>query len=384
MYLLMVGTTAPSHVFPSLAVIAELVARGHRVTYAVGDRLAPLVTPTGAAHLGYRSEMPDSDEAWSNDPGEAMQRFLDEERTALPHLLDLDETPDAVLYDIGGYAGRIAAHRWGVPSIQLSPTFVAWEGYEEDMAEFTATLKASPSGARFFAGVRAWLDEHGMDIHEDDFLGRPDACVVLIPRVLQPNADRVGPEFVFTGPSLDLARATGWTPPDGLGADRPLVYVAFGTAYTDNPDIYRAAIEALAPDHDLVLATGKVDPAALGPLPPNVLADRTQPQLDVLAHAEVFVTHAGMGSASESLWFGVPTVAIPQAVDQFAVADLLQAAGAGVHLPSEQVTAESLRQAAADAAARAARAQELRDDIRAAGGVDRTADAVERLASRAA
>ena len=44
---------------------------------------------------------------------------------------------DAVLYDIGGFAGRVAAHRWGVPAIQLSPTYVAWEGYEEDMAEFT-------------------------------------------------------------------------------------------------------------------------------------------------------------------------------------------------------------------------------------------------------
>jgi hypothetical protein len=30
MYLVMVGTTAPSHVYPSLALIAELVARGRR------------------------------------------------------------------------------------------------------------------------------------------------------------------------------------------------------------------------------------------------------------------------------------------------------------------------------------------------------------------
>jgi MGT family glycosyltransferase len=318
MHLLMVGATAPSHVYPSLAVIGELVSRGHRVSYAVGDRLAGLVTPTGAEHVGYRSELPDADTAWPEDLGAAMQLFLDEERTALPRLLELDR-PDAVIYDIGGYAGRVAAHRWGVPAIQLSPTYVAWEGYEEDMAEFTAGLKASPSGERYFAGVRAWLDENGMDIDADAFLGRPESCVVLIPRVLQPNADRVGPQFVFTGPCIDTSRGTGWTPEPG--DPRPLVYVAFGTAYTDTLPIYRAAVDALAPEHRLVMATGKVDLAELAPLPAHVQAARTQPQLDVLEHADVFVTHAGMGSAAESLWFGVPTVAIPQAVDQFANAD---------------------------------------------------------------
>jgi MGT family glycosyltransferase len=375
--LLMVGPTAPSHIYPGLGVIRELIARGHEVTYAVGDSLAELVTATGAAHVGYTSALPDADRAWTDDPGEAMQLFLDEEVTALPRLLELDP-PDAVLYDIGGYAGRVAAHGWGVPAIQLSPTYVAWEGYEEDMAEFTATLKASPSGARYFAGVRAWLDEHGMDMHEDAFLGRPDACVVLIPRVMQPNAERVGAEFVFTGPAIDLTRATGWTP--APGDERPLVYVAFGTAFTDNHAVYTAAIDALAGEHRLVIATGKVDPEALGPLPAGVEAARTQPQLDVLPHAAVFVTHAGMGSAGESLWFGVPTVAVPQAVDQFTNAAQLEAAGAGVRLPTEEVTADTLRATVAEAAARAPRARELRDEVRRAGGIDGSADAVERLA----
>jgi UDP:flavonoid glycosyltransferase YjiC (YdhE family) len=146
MRLLMAGVTAPSHVYPSLAVIRELVARGHDVSYAVGDRLAGLVTPTGAGHIGHRSELPDSDTAWTGDPGEAMQLFLDEEQTALPAVRAADR-PDAVLYDIGGYAGRVAAHHWGVPAIQLSPTYVAWDGYEED-ALGSAVADALGRGAR--------------------------------------------------------------------------------------------------------------------------------------------------------------------------------------------------------------------------------------------
>lgn len=378
MHLVMVGVTAPSHVHPGLGLITELVTRGHRVTYVVGDRLADLVAPTGAEVLTHASVMPEADEHWPEDIGEAMQVFLDDAITALPVVRGIDR-PDAVLYDIGGFAGRVAAHHWGVPAVQLSTAHVAWEGMAEEMAEFNEALRASPSGAKYYATVRAWLDENGMDIGADEFTGTPPSCVVLIPRVLQPNVDRVAERYVFAGPCVDPARSTGWTPEPA--DDRRIVYVALGTSYTERPDIYRACIDGLSGDYRVVLATGKVDPADLGELPPGVTAARTQPQLDVLEHASVFVSHAGMGSAAESLWFGVPTVLVPQAVDQSANAAMLAEVGAGV-LPEEPWDVSTLR-AAVDAAARKTdRVGALREEVRAGGGIDRAADAVERLCTR--
>ncbi|MGH4023812.1 MAG: macrolide family glycosyltransferase [Pseudonocardiaceae bacterium] len=380
MHLVMAGVTAPSHIYPSLALISELVSRGHRVSYAVGEQLTELVAPTGAEVVSYTSALPDADLEWPDDIGAAMQLFLDEATSMLDPLLDRVKRPDAVLYDIGGFAGRVAAHRWGVPAVQLSPTYVAWEGYEQDTAEQNLALKASPSGARFYANLRGWLADNEVQLDADIFLGRPDACVVLIPRVMQPHADRVGPRYVFAGPCIDRTRTAGWSPDPG--DERPLGYVSFGTAYTDQPGIYRLCVEQFAKTHRLVLATGKVDPADLGPLPAGVRAARTQPQLDVLAHASVFITHAGMGSSVESLWFGVPTVAIPQAVDQFANAARLDALGAGVHLPAEQVDGESLRAAVAAAAARTERVHELRREVRNSGGVEVAADTVEHLCTQ--
>jgi MGT family glycosyltransferase len=366
MHLLMVGTTTPSHVYPSLALIAELVARGHRVSYEIGDRLAELVEPTGATVVTHASRLPGA--AWPKDAGAAMRIFLDDQIAVLPTLLASPADVDAVLYDIGGFAGRVAAHQWGVPAIQLSPTYVAWEGYEEDMAEFTATLKASETGASYFATLRGWLDQNGMDITGDDFLGRPEACVVLIPRVIQPHAERVSAAFVFAGPCLDASRRSGWTP--GAGDDRPLVYVSFGTAYTDLPELYARIVAELGPSYRLVLSTGKVDPGSFE----AVEAARVQPQLDILAHADAFITHAGMGSTVESLWFGVPTVSIPQAVDQFTNAAQLEAIGAGVQLGER-----SLTDAVEAALACGPRVRELRDGVRASGGTAKAADAVENL-----
>jgi MGT family glycosyltransferase len=378
MHMLMVGSTAPSHIYPSLALIRELVSRGHRVEYVVGDRLAHLVAPTGATVIPYRSILPDTDEHWPGDAGAAMQIFLDEEIAVLPAIERLDR-PDVVLYDIGGFAGRAGAEHWKVPAIQLSPTYVAWDGIEQDLAEQTDALKASASGRHYFATLRKWLDENGIDTDGELFIGRPEACVVLIPRPLQPQADRVGPHCVFAGPCIDLGRTSGWSP--APGDSRPLVYVSLGTSYTDRPDLYRLCLSELAEDYRLVLSTGKVDPADLGPLPAGVLAARTQPQLDVLAHASVFITHAGMGGASESLWFGVPTVAVPQAVDQFLNAATLAEIGSGVQLSDDQLDGPRLYAAVAEALGKTERARALREEIRRTGGSSIAADAVERLAT---
>ena len=41
------------------------------------------------------------------------------------------------------------------------------------MAEFYDALKASESGAHYFATLRGWLDEHHVELDNDTFLGKP-------------------------------------------------------------------------------------------------------------------------------------------------------------------------------------------------------------------
>ncbi|WP_328857381.1 hypothetical protein OG579_20050 [Williamsia herbipolensis] len=105
------------------------------------------------------------------------------------------------------------------------------------------------------------------------------------------------------------------------------------------------------------------------------------PQLAVLDAASVFITHAGMGGCTESLWSGVPTVAIPQAVDQFGNADMLVEVevGVGVQLSRTEVTAQALADAVAAAEELSGRAGEVSAEVRAHGGVAAAADAIEQF-----
>ncbi len=124
-HIAMIGNPVISHTLPGIEIIRELVARGHRVTYANDPFLADLVTSTGAELRPYRSTLPPvTGGTWPEDPVEGMTVFLDDAVRMLPqlHALYDDDPADLYLYDIGGYAGRALAESQGRPTLQLSPT----------------------------------------------------------------------------------------------------------------------------------------------------------------------------------------------------------------------------------------------------------------------
>ncbi|GAA4669245.1 macrolide-inactivating glycosyltransferase [Streptomyces chumphonensis] len=387
-HIAMFSIPAAGHVHPGLEVLRELVARGHRVTYAVPAEFADSVTAVGAEIRPWTSTLPTDDrpEAWGEELIDNLEPFLDDAIQALPQLAAAyaGDEPDLVLYDIAAYPAPVLAHRWGVPAVQLSPTMVAWEGYEEEVAEpMLAPLRTSPRGIAYFARFRQWLAEHGLEGTDPErFTARPRRSVVLIPRALQPNADRVDPAVhTFTGSCQgDRAHQGDWTRP--AGAER-VVLVSLGSTFTDRPAFYRACLAAFGgrPGWHLVLQIGKhVDEAALGPLPANVEVHRWVPQLRVLRQADLFVTHAGMGGSQEGLACGVPMIAVPQAADQFANADMLAGLGVARRVDTDDATADALRAAATELTtdpAVADRFAALHADMAHEGGAPHAADLIE-------
>nr|WP_093895414.1 macrolide-inactivating glycosyltransferase [Streptomyces sp. Ncost-T10-10d] len=386
-HIAMFSIAAHGHVNPSLEVIRELVARGHRVSYAIPASFAEKVAATGAEPVLYTSVLPteENPEAWGTELIDNLEPFLDDAVQALPQLIkafDGDE-PHLVLHDITSYPARVLAHRWGVPAVSLSPNLVAWDGYEEEVGEpMTAELKRSERGRAYYRRFQDWLTENGIDQHPDPFVGRPPRSVVLIPEVLQPNADRVDRTVhTFVGACQgDRADQGEWQRPEG--AEKVLL-VSLGSAFTNQPGFYRDCVTAFGslPGWHVVLQIGAwVDAAELGDVPANVEVHSWVPQLSVLKQADAFITHAGAGGSQEGLATATPMVAVPQAVDQFGNADMLQALGVARHLPMAEVTPESLRAAVlglVDDPEVMKRAAAVRERMAGEGGTKRAADLIE-------
>lgn len=351
LHIAMVGVPAVSHVLPSLEIIRELVARGHRVTYANDpvDRVGGLIASTGAELVRFTTTLPTGDEEWSGDPIEGMDIFLDDAINSLPVLREAYENdrPDLFLYDIGGYAARVLAVNWGVPSVQLSPTYVAWADYADTVLE---RLREQPGASGHFAKFDSWLTGNGVTgLDHTNFAGVPDRALAMIPREMQPFADTVSDTVTFVGPCLGERADQGhWTRP--ANAERVLL-VSLGSAFTRQPEFYRSCLKAFGdlPGWHTVLQVGEyVNADDLGAIPANVEVRSWVPQLDILRQADAFVTHAGMGGSSEGLYTATPMIAVPQAADQFDNADRLQEVGVARRIDTADATPGALRAALLD------------------------------------
>jgi MGT family glycosyltransferase len=200
--------------------------------------------------------------------------------------------------------------------------------------------------------------------------------------VLQPNADRVDESvYTFVGACQgDRGSQGDWRRP---AAAEKVALVSLGSSFTKRPDFYRECVRAFAdlPGWHLVLQIGKhVDPAELGAVPDNVEVRSWVPQLAILGQADLFVTHAGAGGSQEGLATATPMIAVPQAVDQFGNADMLQGCGVARRIDTEEATAEVLREAAlalVDDPEVARRLREIQAGMAQEGGTRRAADLIE-------
>jgi MGT family glycosyltransferase len=154
------------------------------------------------------------------------------------------------------------------------------------------------------------------------------------------------------------------------------------------PAFFAPFVEAFGgrDEWELVISVGKtIEPQAFGALPDNVIVRQSVPQVALLAHVDVFVTHAGANSMHESLLFDVPMVCIPCFGDQPHNTAQVMNAGAGVQLAFETLNTGDIRaqveRVAADASFRT-QAARLGAELRAAGGIDRAIEILTAAAKR--
>ncbi|GAA2374928.1 oleandomycin glycosyltransferase [Catellatospora methionotrophica] len=336
------------HINPTLPVVAELVRRGHAVTYHTTPAFAEEVAAAGARVFLYSG-----DEVPMSGPPSPVTLMEQLARTAvqvLPGVLtDLRAMPpDLIVHDSACLWGPVAARELGVPAVSSFTTFAFGRQVPSPTRASWGLLAAAgamPSSARGYLRARRELrrryDTSDVPLIDLADIRQPLNLVYTSP-VFHPGANGFDKSYRFVGPSIGARPADPMFPIDSLRD--PVLYVSMGTVFDAGPQVLRTVAEALAPlGGTVVVATGHTDPAALGPLPPTVLARGSVPQLEVLSRAALFVTHGGVNSVNESLHAGVPMLAVPQGADQLLVADRIAELGAGLVIRTEDVTVDAVR-----------------------------------------
>jgi UDP:flavonoid glycosyltransferase YjiC (YdhE family) len=380
-------TAGAGHFGPLIPFARACVTAGHEVRVAAPSTFASAVEGAGFEHAPFDDVPPDvmgavfgrlpglpRQEANAIVVGEVFGRL--DAQAALPGVMSTIDawSPDVVVREPCEFGSWAAAERAGVPQV------VVWIGLAGMADQFEPILREPLADLRWRAGLPA-----------DG--GGPFAAAAtfsLVPAGFDDAADVDGASISrFRDPSVGFGTAR-LPDPWGDAAD-PLVYVTFGSVTaTVGPfgSVYPAVVEALAayPARILMTTGDGLDPATLGPLPPNLRVERWWPQADVMPATSAIVGHGGFGTTMTALAAGIPQVVVPLfASDQFDNAERIDAIGAGVCLEGGPGAARDVP-GALDAVLREPRfravARNIADEIAALPDAATAVPLIEQIAQR--
>ena len=183
---------------------------------------------------------------------------------------------------------------------------------------------------------------------EDAFAETGDVLLLNYPQELHPpERTALLGRHAFLGSAVRTeapdAEVDAWLAHGGA----PIVYVSLGSFLSVRSDVLARVGEALRGlDVRVALAAGSTSPDQLGPVPRSWLVREELPQVTLLGHAVLAVSHGGNNSVTEALTSGVPLLLLPMSTDQFTGAAAVEDHGLGEALDPNAATPDELRAAA--------------------------------------
>ena len=376
---------AHGHTNPTLGVVRELTERGHEVLYYSYRPFREKIEAAGARFFA----CDDFDAEFRLTKEEAALLGSDlalSTRVLVDTTLALDDMvcremerlkPDCIVADSMAVWGKAVAQKLGIPFVSSTTTFAfnkhSAKVMKQSFREMLTMLLALP---RIQKDVKR-LQTKGYPVKNIlDIIGNDDSTetIVYTSPEFQPFSETFSEKYAFVGPSVRPAQQ----PVEKL--QKKLIYVSMGTVNNEMLPLYRNCIEGLKDTgHQVILSVGnQVEISAFGNLPENVAVYPFVDQIAVLQQADVFLTHCGMNSVSEALYYGVPLLMLPKTREQSGVAERVRQLGAGMLL--ENATSENIHQRVEDLLREQGyrkAAQSIRDSFRRCGCAKAAADKIE-------
>lgn len=375
---------AHGHTNPMLPVAKELVNRGHTVRFYSFNEFKEKIEKTGAEFISCESfshKLSESEEKRLKAVSATEMTIQDIRGTIImDDFLDKEfknHKPDVVFTDSVCFWGKLNAWKHKVPMVVSTSTFAFNQMSSQYLKHSLKEIADMVFGLSKISKELKKLEPYGYHIKNPLSLVQSDNdtdSVVYTSYNFQPYAESFSGHYAFVGPSV-FSEAM----PDKK-KDRPLVYISLGTVINDRPDFYKKCIAALGNQNaDVIISCGKTtDIDALGVLPDNIKAFAYVNQTDVLSKTDVFVSHCGMNSISESLYMATPIVLYPQTAEQKAVARRVTEIGAGLELCDD--SADGIRSAVFEVINNTSyknSAEACSEDFRSCSGAAGVADFIE-------
>ncbi len=340
---------AHGHTNPTLGVVRELICRGHEVFYYSYNMMREKIESTGATFISC-DEYDQEQRLDAKDGARIGKDLAFSTQILVDTTLALDDAvcehmkelkPDCIVADSMAVWGKIVALKLGIPFVSSTTTFAFNQHSARIMKQRLGQMFGMIfSMSKINKNIKRLQDKgypvkSVLDIIQND--NNTDTIVYTSPE-FQPCSETFSEKYVFVGPSI--------RPVENMIEKKSdkLIYISMGTVINDSTEFYKKCIEALAnTKYQVIMSVGNlINIEDLGAVPDNITISRFVDQIAVLSQADIFLTHCGMNSVNESLYYKVPLVMLPQTSEQDGVATRVEQLGAGVRL--KHINAKAIRE----------------------------------------
>ena len=345
---LFINGNVHGHINPTLPLVSELVKRGEEIHYFSTMEFKQKIEATGAKFIDY---------------GQSLYNFLNNYRpsgnhpfyTLIEFVLKMDEVAvnlvlekigslqyDYVIHDsmLGG--GSFIAKKLNLPAICSCTSFAM---NKLPMPPNKLERGSHPQLDNYLDEADRMSNDLNIEMPSimNVFFKKEPLNIVFTSRLFQPQADSFDNSYKFIGPSIADRKEDVDFEMDQL-KNKKVLYISMGTINNNLIEFYRKCIDAFKDkEFTVIMSVGnKLDIGAIGEFPGNFIIKNYVPQLEVLKRTDLFISHGGLNSVSEALYYGVPIISIPQANDQHMVTRQLIDIGAGIGLKMDEITPEVL------------------------------------------
>jgi MGT family glycosyltransferase len=370
---------------PTLPIVTELSRRGHKVYYFTGESFADAVQKAGGIPVIVSGTLRSQHTTPPGDKEIALLPFLmaRESPRIVPEIVGRlkNINPDCIVFNTMLLAPRLAARILGLRTIGFRPFHSPRQQQRiiETLTDPHLKLLAH-TAHQALAGVITSYQLPDMTLR-DVFSEVPGLTLVFLPKEFQVDAEQFDERFLFVGPSFIEPPSIPW--PIAPGSQSPTIrlYISLGTLRNNDPEFYKMCFSAFsAPNWSVVMSVGdQIDLSTLEPIPDNFVVKRSVPQTALLPHVDVFITHGGLNSTMEGLYYGVPLVVLPSIKEQETTAKRVLDLHLGLVPDRARLTVEVLREAVTtvyQSESIRCSVNNLKSAIRSAGGYLRATDAI--------
>lgn len=362
-----IGLSAAGHINPTLAIVKELILRGEDVVYIAANKYKDLLTTVGCKQIEFKysrflfgahhlnSKVKRTEKEFLNDI-KHFYKSIEHQMTLANKLKQLIQNLDAdyIIHDSTIFYIKYICSELNIPCISSVTLFVlnekAFVKSKTLLSDFYNVYLENNPEYVIDCIKQIELDCYYKYGYKHDYLDnsmtKQGLNIVYTSKEFQPYSDLLDNSYHFAGNNLCYRQSLEPKNEYNIPKKQKVILISFGSIISDNKNLINFYSKMMKYfknyNATFILNIGQLHSSIFDFIPNNFILTNGINQLGVLNISDLFITHGGINSVSEAIQLNTPMIAIPQAMDQFLVAEQIEKFNIGRKIESNNINFDEL------------------------------------------